>query len=695
MLLGGVLASLCMLSGSAWAQVITEFNAGITPGASPQGITAGPDGNVWFTERFGDRIGRITPAGVVTEFSTGITSGASPATIVAGADGALWFTEGGTNRIGRITTAGVVTEYNITPPAGAPYGIAAGPDGNLWFTATTVKSGNIVGAIGRISPTTHTITIFANGISDMYPYSIAAGPDGNLWFTEPTPAKIGQITLAGTVTEFQTSFLTGNSLAVITAGPDGNLWFAATQDVAIGRITTAGVITAFTAGISGAPLGIVNGPDGDLWFTEGVAIGRITPTGTVSEFSSGITPGYSPTFITAGPDGNLWFSEDAGDSIGRITTGASEPCGSKSYPFPYTDVSAVGAAFCPGIMEAYVTGISKGTSPTTFSPNNTVTRVQMTAFLQRSLDQGLTRASRRAAFNQWWSPQNANAMQTTSLGGQPQLCAADGEDIWTSSADQVVQVRAGTGKILGTWTGATQSQGLLAAAGKVFVAGSTDPGSLYVIDPTQPPGAITLAASNLGLFPLSIAFDGTNLWTANQGSSVSIITPAPTTPYPPGNVTTVSTGFSHPRGILYDGANIWVTDDAAGALFKLDSSGNILQTVGTGLFLNPQLPAFDGANIWVPDAGNNLIFVVQASTGNVVATITMPGVLNSPMVAAFDGERVLVTNYSGDTVTVFKAADLSLIANVSTGGGSAPYGSCSDGINFWIDLQFGQDLIRF
>jgi hypothetical protein len=67
---------------------------------------------------------------------------------------------------------------------------------------------------------------------------------------------------------------------------------------------------------------------------------------------------------------------------------AQELCG-MDYPFPYTDVSGVGAAFCPGIMEAYVTGVSRGTTPTTFSPNETVTRVQMTTFLQRSLDQGL------------------------------------------------------------------------------------------------------------------------------------------------------------------------------------------------------------------------------------------------------------------------------------------------------------------
>ena len=45
------------------------------PPSGPRGITAGPDGNIWFAEDGGNRIGRITPAGVVTEFSAGITPG--------------------------------------------------------------------------------------------------------------------------------------------------------------------------------------------------------------------------------------------------------------------------------------------------------------------------------------------------------------------------------------------------------------------------------------------------------------------------------------------------------------------------------------------------------------------------------------------------------------------------------------------
>jgi DNA-binding beta-propeller fold protein YncE len=371
---------------------------------------------------------------------------------------------------------------------------------------------------------------------------------------------------------------------------------------------------------------------------------------------------------------------------------ASEPCGSGTYPFPYTDVAGVGDAFCPGIMEAYVTGVSKGTTPTTFSPNDTVTRVQMTTFLQRSLDQELTRTSRRAALNQWWTPQVATAMQTVVVGGTPQLCAADGDAVWTTTLGSVVQVQAASGNAVNLWTGATSSQGVLVAAGKVFVTGVTAPGTLYVIDPTQGSGAVTVAAGNLGNNAVGIAFDGTHIWTANNGGSVSIVTPQAATPYP---VTTVTTGFVAPNGVLYDGTNIWVTDNAAGTLLKLDSAGGILQTVAVGAA--PQIPVFDGANIWVPSSGDNSVTVVQASSGNVVATLTADASnqLNGPRAASFDGERVLVTNTLGSTVTVFKAADLSVIANVTTGASSFPYGVCSDGINFWVPLAGATKLLRF
>jgi virginiamycin B lyase len=66
--------------------------------------------------------------------------------ITAGPDGNLWFTEDAGNNIGRITTTGEITEFPIPTPQSGPHGIAVGPDGNLWFTEQT---GN---KIGRINP---------------------------------------------------------------------------------------------------------------------------------------------------------------------------------------------------------------------------------------------------------------------------------------------------------------------------------------------------------------------------------------------------------------------------------------------------------------------------------------------------------------------------------------------------------------
>jgi streptogramin lyase len=318
-LLGCMLTSFCLLSDGALAQVVTEFSAGITAGASPTGITAGPDGNLWFAEYSGNQIGRITPFGVVTEFSAGISVGAGPRGITTGPDGNLWFTEVDGNRIGRITPLGVVTEFSLIGGPGSlvPDGITAGPDGNLWFTE--------LDRIGRITPL-GVVTEFSAGISvGAGPRGITAGPDGNLWFTEQGADRIGRITPLGVVTEFSAGITAVATPVGITAGPDGNLWFTEAVGNRIARITPLGVVTEFSL-IGGpgslVPVAITAGPDGNLWFTEpgGNRIARITPLGVVAEFSAGITVSAFPDGITAGPDGNLWFTEQKG-RIGRITTG--------------------------------------------------------------------------------------------------------------------------------------------------------------------------------------------------------------------------------------------------------------------------------------------------------------------------------------------------------------------------------------
>jgi streptogramin lyase len=67
----------------------------------PSGITAGPDGNLWFTESQADKIASINPTThVIQEFH--IPNGLhGPANIITGPDGNLWFTLAGRAYVGR------------------------------------------------------------------------------------------------------------------------------------------------------------------------------------------------------------------------------------------------------------------------------------------------------------------------------------------------------------------------------------------------------------------------------------------------------------------------------------------------------------------------------------------------------------------------------------------------------------------
>ena len=297
--------------------------------------------------------------------------------------------------------------------------------------------------------------------------------------------------------------------------------------------------------------------------------------------------------------------------------------------------------------------------------------------------------SRRAILDQFWTPQDDTVLGSTTVGSEPLLVRSDGADLWVANinSNSVSRVRASDGKLLETWTGAAGAYGVLVAMGRVFVTGtSSGQGQLYRIDPSQAAGAVTTVASNLGASPSGIAFDGARIWTANQSGSVSIVTPGASLPW---SVTTV-TGFAGLVDILYDGANIWVTDFGAGTLLRLDGSGAILQTVAVGAF--PASPIFDGTNIWVPNSGS--VSVVRASSGTVVATLTGNG-LNGPRAAAFDGQRVLITNPGGNSVSLWRAADLTPLGSVATGAGTSPLGACSDGVNFWISFYSASKLARF
>ena len=358
---------------------------------------------------------------------------------------------------------------------------------------------------------------------------------------------------------------------------------------------------------------------------------------------------------------------------------------------PFTDVAP--DSFCSFVLEVFTLGITTGTTPTTYEPTASVSRLQMAAFLSRTVDSVLKRGSRRAALGRFWTPQSEKAVTlatTTGTPAGPTLIQTDGTDVWVVGSNGVSRYRASDGEFLVNRP-FNQTSSLLVAMNRVFFSYFESVQSLnaFTIQDPRTNGSFS--------FPIpdtlkSMTFDGARIVAAmNSGPLMTITVGDSTASWA---TATVTIGFEQLRGTLFDGSNVWVTDSSANKLFKLDNTGAILQTVSVGLA--PAFPGFDGTNIWVPNngltAGGNSVTVVRASSGVVLTTLTGNGVAG-PVAVAFDGERVLVTNGLANTVSLFKAADFSPLGSVFTGG--TPYGVCSDGIGFWIALSAANQIVRF
>jgi len=138
-----------------------------TANSHPEGITLGPDQNLWFTDADpgGYSIANYNPTnGTFSKFLLPAGHGL-PVRITPGPDGSLWFSGDtnfdGTNTLGRITTAGAITEYSI-PIQGPNHGfsITQGPDSNLWFAADS----NLIGRLIPDPPIVITTTTNLNAV---------------------------------------------------------------------------------------------------------------------------------------------------------------------------------------------------------------------------------------------------------------------------------------------------------------------------------------------------------------------------------------------------------------------------------------------------------------------------------------------------------------------------------------------------
>lgn len=185
-------------------------------------------------------------------------------------------------------------------------------------------------------------------------------------------------------------------------------------------------------------------------------------------------------------------------------------------------------------------------------------------------------------------------------------------------------------------------------------------------------GANTTTTFAVGKQPRGVCFDGANIWVANYGSNT--VTKLRTND---GQVLGTYAVGTQPANVAFDGANIWVTNYGSGNVTELRASdGKVLGTFSVGG--QPFGLAFDGTNIWVGNAvGSAIVTKVRPSDGKILGTFPVSSVGYG---VAFDGNYVWTTNSLG-TVTRLKLDGTNAgVFNV----GQAPWGLAFDGANIWV-----------
>jgi virginiamycin B lyase len=145
-----------------------------TPGSRPHDPLATPDGMLWWSGQFANRLGRVDPrTGETKEYPIPVHAG--PHGLINDKDGNIWYGGNWGGHIGKLDVkTGQYTYYQMPDPkARDPHTPLFDKNGILWFS---VQNG---GFMGRLDPATGDIKLFApKGPPGQQPYALRFLSDG-------------------------------------------------------------------------------------------------------------------------------------------------------------------------------------------------------------------------------------------------------------------------------------------------------------------------------------------------------------------------------------------------------------------------------------------------------------------------------------------------------------------------------------
>jgi streptogramin lyase len=304
----------------------------VGPGRVPTVLDLDRDGHVWFTAGGGgfskladiplnNKIGRLKPDGVIDEFETPSAASGPTSLKVSHSTGEVFFTERGSNRIGRLNpkTRGI-TEHEIPTKFAAATGLDIDPRSNrVWFSEKGAAK------IGVLDPATGTIVEYPTPNPNSEPSTVALDEDGLVWFDErnsDTVVRFDPATARSTIYRIPTA---RSRVVGITPDKKGHVYFLELGGHKIGKLTVStGQIVEYAIPTPLAtPFKLTIDPLGRVWFTEvfGNKVGVLHTDGTITEFALP-TRDAMPGGITVDRAGNVWFTEQAANRIVMIPLAA-------------------------------------------------------------------------------------------------------------------------------------------------------------------------------------------------------------------------------------------------------------------------------------------------------------------------------------------------------------------------------------
>jgi len=279
-------------SGKFWQQTPPMGKAGI------MGMAAAPDGTIWFAEQYADYIGHYFPQTgqyKTYQLPTITTSDPSnagktlslpsaPNDIALDTHSTLWFTELNANAIGSLNTAtGETHQYALSsdPKASSldPYGITIDPQGTIWFSESSTNR------LGKLNPATGQISYFTPPGVTTPLMELASDAHGQIWVTTFGAGQLLRFDpTRATFTTYNAPALNGidpGALYGLTIASNGDAWVTVGSENVLARLDVKAqrfvYYTIPTA--SSLPLGLVEGANGSIWFTEAGSnkIGMLQP----------------------------------------------------------------------------------------------------------------------------------------------------------------------------------------------------------------------------------------------------------------------------------------------------------------------------------------------------------------------------------------------------------------------------------